>query len=468
MNGKEETIMISMILAVHNNLSYTQHCVAVLQDNFAPDEYELIVVDDGSADGTAEWLKGNGVQFLRHEEARGIAAARNLGASAAKGDAFLFLEADVWLTHAALEEMVACVNRDARVGIVGCLSNCDEYGCGLFQDAADYEGYEGYKAFAQRVANDARQSAKRDCPAIFATAFAMLITRPAWFALGGFDESACGKSVGADVDFSLRAWQAGYCVVRAKGAYVHRIRPVWNGTAEGLEQETMCGRMWFKRKWGFEINYSCNVRTELLQFVQPKQASPSVLEVGCACGGNFMLLREKFPDITCCGIELDDRSAAVANCFGQIFNMDVETLDMPEWENQFDAVILGDVLEHLYDPWQTVRHMYRVTRPGGRIIVSVPNITHISIFDMMLSGQWKYAAAGILDHTHLRFFTQATAKEMVESAGYRVVTLASVSVIEGEEQERLKEILRPLLRADAPSYQLDAYQWVIVGEKAEA
>lgn len=457
--------MVSMILAVHGNLSYTQYCIAVWRDNFTEDQYELIVVDDGSADGTAKWLAQNGVRVLRNACAQGLAAARNMGASVAQGDVLLFLEQDTWLTRDALDAMLACLEADSRIGVVGCLSNVDEYGNN--QETCAYDGYEAFKAFAKKRAEAVCQSDTAEQSAMLVPAFAMMVTRPAWMALGGFDASIGGRSFGADADFSLRAWQAGYRVVRANGAYVHRMRPVWQGSTAALAQESARGRNWFKQKWGFEIYYSCNVRDELLQYVEPREKYPAVLEVGCACGGNFMRLQDRFPAVACCGIEMNPRPAAVAKCFGQIFNIDVETLDMPEWENRFDAVIMGDVLEHLYDPWQTVRHMYRVTRPGGRIIASIPNITHISIFSQMLRGQWQYVDAGLLDRTHLRFFTQATASALIEQAGYQLEYVLSLAVRQSEEEKKLKEALLPLLDGGAFPGQFDAYQWVVVGRKAE-
>ena len=84
--------------------------------------------------------------------------------------------------------------------------------------------------------------------------------------------------------------------------------------------------------------------------MERNRPNPCVLDVGCACGANFLRLREEMPDAAFYGIELNPHSAAIARRFGKVLSLDVETLEMAEWADKFDAVIMGDVLEHLRDP----------------------------------------------------------------------------------------------------------------------
>lgn len=146
--------------------------------------------------------------------------------------------------------------------------------------------------------------------------------------------------------------------------------------------------------------------------------------------------------------------------------MDLEKLDHPAWHDKFDVILMCDILEHLRDPWQTVRNMYRMTRPGGRIVISVPNITYIGVFSEMLHGQWTYEDSGILDRTHLRFFTCATAQQLLTQAGWRIRKVDwTVLPYRQEHLQSLEQKLLPLLGADMEQRNLEAYQWVIVGEK---
>jgi SAM-dependent methyltransferase len=85
---------------------------------------------------------------------------------------------------------------------------------------------------------------------------------------------------------------------------------------------------------------------------------------------------------------------------------------------EFDCLIFADVLEHLYDPWERLRSACHHVRPGGTVIVSVPNIRHISaLYRIFLRGQFPRNARGLFDGTHLRWFTLSGAASLVEQAG---------------------------------------------------
>ena len=139
---------------------------------------------------------------------------------------------------------------------------------------------------------------------------------------------------------------------------------------------------------------------------------------------------------------------------------------MPEWDGRFDAVICGDLLEHLRDPWKTVQNLCRITRPGGRLIISVPNVMHISnLYGMLREGNWAYEAQGIRDRTHLRFFTQRTARELVEQGGYHTLTVLGRAFRISKQQQELREQLLPILGPGVTDLDHDALQRIVVGEK---
>jgi O-antigen biosynthesis protein len=92
----------------------------------------------------------------------------------------------------------------------------------------------------------------------------------------------------------------------------------------------------------------------------------------------------------------------------------------------FDVIIFADVLEHLVDPWRVLRQMRALLSPAGRVLISVPNIAHWSARVNLLRGRFDYADGYLMDRTHLRWFTQRTARALADSAGYRVVAAATV------------------------------------------
>jgi len=147
-----------------------------------------------------------------------------------------------------------------------------------------------------------------------------------------------------------------------------------------------------------------------------------VLEVGCSTGYMSRLMVER--DCVVTGIEVDAQAAEMAgrHC-NEVYVMDLNSDDWVQGlrERAFDVVLLGDVLEHLVDPLSALRRMEEVLGSDGSLVVSLPNVVHWATRFKILMGQFDYQPLGTLDHTHLRFFTLKTARELIESVGYRII-----------------------------------------------
>jgi predicted TPR repeat methyltransferase len=90
------------------------------------------------------------------------------------------------------------------------------------------------------------------------------------------------------------------------------------------------------------------------------------------------------------------------------------------WDAPFDVVVCGDVLEHLAAPERLLATIREWLRPGGRLYVSVPNVANVTVRAAVLAGRFPYAERGILDRTHLRFYTRRSARDLVSGAGFRI------------------------------------------------
>jgi SAM-dependent methyltransferase len=162
-------------------------------------------------------------------------------------------------------------------------------------------------------------------------------------------------------------------------------------------------------------HYFKNVRKELLDLIPPENRMGNMLEIG-AGGGNTLVYAKKnnyAKYIT--GIELCkvDNSFQDSDEFDAFLIGDIETMVLPFENNQFDVILLGDVLEHLVDPYAVIRKIKPLLSPKGVIIASLPNIRQVSVLkDIVLNGDFKYRDAGIMDRTHLRFFCKKNIIEM--------------------------------------------------------
>jgi 2-polyprenyl-3-methyl-5-hydroxy-6-metoxy-1,4-benzoquinol methylase len=141
-----------------------------------------------------------------------------------------------------------------------------------------------------------------------------------------------------------------------------------------------------------------------------------VLDLGCATGGLATLL----PGVEVVGIERNrDYAAAAERHCARVICADVETLD-PTGLGRFDCIVAADVLEHLVDPWSTLRAYAALLKPGGTAVVSLPNVAHWSTYAALIKGSWPRNPEGIHDATHLRWFTLRDARELLAQAGLTV------------------------------------------------
>jgi len=155
----------------------------------------------------------------------------------------------------------------------------------------------------------------------------------------------------------------------------------------------------------------------------PKTAM-QILDVGCSNGAIGRTLKNIKPERSVCGIELDPIFAAEASKYlDYVINADLSSLD---WnialnDRNFDCIIFADVLEHLIDPSHCLDQALKHLRPGGSIIVSLPNIRHISaIWAIFFRGSFPRRNRGIFDSTHLRWFTLNDAQNLLTEHGLNI------------------------------------------------
>jgi len=173
-----------------------------------------------------------------------------------------------------------------------------------------------------------------------------------------------------------------------------------------------------------DLSMANNSRTRLVRWIPAKSR---VLEVGCATG--FMaeyLTRRLACRVT--GVERDPEAARIATgrCERLIVG-DVEEPDLiARCAGEYDTIVFADVLEHLRDPEVVLRSLARYLAPGGRVLASIPNVAHWSIRWRLLAGRWNYQDRGILDRSHLRFFTRRSAHALFARAGLTVTRATGV------------------------------------------
>ena len=170
----------------------------------------------------------------------------------------------------------------------------------------------------------------------------------------------------------------------------------------------------------YREDYYSHCRTDLLPFVN---GNPEyILDIGCSKGLTGKLFKDRFKAKYVGGVEVNPDAASVAEeHLDDIYILDLNKEPLPGKDDFFDLVILGDILEHLIEPYSLLKAVYKKLRNGGQAIISVPNIRNWRIlFELIFRGDWRYIDAGVLDKTHLRFFTRKSAERMISEAGFKI------------------------------------------------
>lgn len=166
--------------------------------------------------------------------------------------------------------------------------------------------------------------------------------------------------------------------------------------------------------------YYTNARTEIMPLLPDRV--DRVLEIGCAEGGTLLWVRQQKGCVWLGGVELFE--SAVVKARQQLDWVDqgnIETMELPFEPKSLDLILCLDVLEHLWDPWSVVQRLSTLLKHGGTLIISVPNFRHHSVlYPLLIKGRLDYAVEGVLDKTHVRFFSKSTAIELAQSGGLTV------------------------------------------------
>lgn len=175
-----------------------------------------------------------------------------------------------------------------------------------------------------------------------------------------------------------------------------------------------------------------------------------VVDVGCMLGSLARAVRRRAPSAEVIGIDIDpDYAAAAAQHCTRAFACDIESISPELWTSLFpsDCWIFGDCLEHLRDPWRLLREIRASIDPDGCLLVCLPNAQHWSVQWRLASGQFRYEDSGLMDRTHIRWFTRTTLIEMLTGAGWRIEQGMSRNLPSAAAQDAILDALRVLARA---------------------
>ncbi|MEF9991454.1 MAG: methyltransferase domain-containing protein [Romboutsia sp.] len=442
--------MISAVILSHNTRD-TLDCIRNIELNNPGIFDEIVVVKNNDVnDYKSEKIN---IKNMNKEDVayHSFSKLSNLGIkNTIKENDVLILTDNCYGIESTFHNLEQALYSKENIGIVVPVTNI---GPSHYHQSLDLY-FESYEKFSDYTKNSSMYDASKNELRLRLSFLTVLIKRVVIDTIEGFDEIFDNTDVVSD-DFCLRALKNKLKVILCNSSFIY-IKEHLYFNLETLDKNK------FKAKWGIDSLYSLTFRTEIFdRIVIDKSKHVNILEIGCACGATLLKLQNIYKDSSLYGMDISKESIAIAKYIDDVKaeQADIESEDVSFEENKFDLIVLLDVLEHLRDPWAVLKKLKKSLKEDGQIIISLPNIMHISIINNLIQGRWDYKESGILDATHLRFFTLKSITELFQGIGCNMVYYSSVMSGISKEEENLIDLLSTQYNID--SNQLKSYQYII-------
>lgn len=381
----------AIVILSYNSLDMTKNCIASIKENCIPESYELIVIDNASEDGSAEWLKAQqDIKLLCNSQNEGFPKGCNQGIKLAETDSDIFLlNNDTLMMPNALFWLRMGLYEEEKVGACGSVSNS----AGNHQTIQEtYENLGGYIEYA--ITNNIPKKYSYE-ERMYLIGFAMLIKREALNKVGLLDEQFSPGNF-EDTDYGIRLIQAGYRNRVCKNSFIFH----WGGQSFGKKHERYVAlieknKKLFEDKWREKYSEYSSIRTDIIgkMDVTEKEKPLQVLELECGYGMTLAKVQSEYPNAQCYGITKEGKRAEVASRYATVVQDDIETMTLKKEWGSFDYIFAGEVLEELSKPKEFLQKLRNFLKEQGRLLLSVCAVE-----------QW----------------TEEKIRELLERTGYRI------------------------------------------------
>lgn len=451
---------VSIITVSYNCMPEMQLCLDGLRASVNPETCEIIVVDNASTDGVTDYLKQQpDIRLICNAQNMGFAAGCNQGIKmAALGNDIFLLNNDTVIAPNALFWLRMGLYENGAVGGTGSVSNCApnfQQIAEIYNTPAEYMEY----AFKNNIPLEHPYENR-----LKLSGFAFLIKRTVLDEVGLLDERFF-PGYCEDDDLSFRIIKSGYKLLMCRNSFIYHFGS--RSFSKNLEKCSLymqTNAEKFKEKWGFDMRYYCYERRELVCHMDYAGGKPvNILEIGCGMGATLGYIKNTYPSAEVYGIELENNIAMMARHYvPTVICGNIENLELPYKEGFFDYIIMADVLEHLINPQDVLVKIHRYLKPSGTVLASIPNMMHYSVILDLLKGNFTYQDRGILDRTHMRFFTLNEIKRMFMQCGYRISSLDTIPCeidLSDEDRAMLDGLTK--LPGTAPEHMFHAYEYLV-------
>lgn len=411
---------------------------------------DIVIVDNGSTDGTSDLPEIRGGGYIYFDEGfQSYGKAWNAAVdNFPMSETIVFMEPQYILGRACITRLIEVLQRE-KCGIAAPMGN----------------GFEG----CQEINIDTVDTLNRLEEAATGTFLHSLdiahgvwaISREALEENGRFEESLFDPQ-NVFMDYKLRLIQKGYQFMVCSNALVYNMFCECADTyASVISQRD--DRETLKNKW--HMNYfNLLPNRNLANLIEEEREAPiRVLEIGCDLGATLLEIRNKYPNSQLYGLEINESAADIAVHLAQVQVGNIEDKEIP-FTGTFDYILFGDVLEHLRDPQGALRYCKEKLSEHRAIVACVPNLMHISVMRQLINGRFQYEDTGLLDRSHIHFFTYYQMILMFQEEGYMVEDVRNIlPPLAPQDRELAEKLLELSGNTDMHMYQ--SFQYLIRARK---
>lgn len=440
--------MITVLMMVHFDKSTYDELenVKLSVESFrllADEEIVFVIVDNRSVDGWQEWVREQTdlTYVLLDEGDIGYGKAINMVRKELEIDTdLLIIESSYLLTPRCLSRLKELLYAKEETGAV----------CGTVY----YAGYNDLCGTEYNMAIEMANTMEgaKGSNVLLPDNSAILWKKNTIDMLGDFDEEIGSMHAALD-DYSIRVIMSDRKIKNCANAFFWSM-----GNIQVQYIRLLDNNKALEKKWGMHY-FNRRGNMHLIQQVDEEAEEEfSVLEVGCDCGATLLEIKNRYPRAKVYGCEINEMAAKIAShVAAEVAVCNIEDKSLPFAKKKFKYIIFGDVLEHLHNPLEVLVYCKEFLCEGGYVIASIPNIMHISVMEELLKGNFTYTETGLLDKTHIHFFTYNEIIRMFTEAGYHINRINSINVTINAKQQELIDGLLALGNAERGMF--EAFQY---------
>ncbi len=449
----KEVLKATVILTTCNRKVQLQDTLEWLSDMEGISN--IVIVDNGSTDGTADWLASRSYEYLWFDE--GIQGYGRLWNTVLENFAveehIIFMEAGVYPGKESLPELLSALCTDS-VGVANPVTNY--YG----DDGNAITGRDALAMFArdERI----RHSGNASCRTLSSN-WRIWAARKELFENVGLFREELQSPDNVLTDYVLRMIQNNL------GQVICQRACAWESFSQGEEIYAVAwqwqaeDRTFMKAAWGMNYFNLRPNRTLVKYIKEPSEREFKVLEVGCDLGATLFEIQSCYPNCQTYGLDINEAAVDIARHIARVKYGNIDELSIP-FKEKFDYIIFGDVLEHLRHPEEVVRMCRELLHENGYIIASIPNVMHISVMEELIEGRFRYSDTGLLDRTHIHLFTYYEIMSLFQEAGYEVKDINGTVFNLSNRQREIMNILLKLSK-NTEAWMYETFQYTVKAQK---